>query len=278
MTQSYVCSPAKLVWLLYDPTRVRKGIELITRITRLMPLERIVVVWNGNGAIPMEAAVPTTSGAAVEVIKGNNHGREFGGYQDGLDHLQRNADGGVYFLNDTAGVHNYLPQFFINALVSAATRLRGEEGVCVGHVDRALQLLEINGLRGDSWIRSNLFYLDTTALQSLDWTVYSPEINVLIPGDATNNFYSATLGLAMQERINRWLFQPGKMAWYAAAPLTDENLDLMTGKARSILQEYYFSLRIARAGIKFSRTDMSTLQVLWLKLINRIGRVTGHLK
>jgi hypothetical protein len=37
-------------------------------------------------------------------------------------------------------------------------------------------------------------------------------------------------------------------------------------------------MRIARANIQFSRTDMSTLQLLWLKLTNRIGREMGYLK
>lgn len=278
MNRAQVSASAHLVWLLYNPERIRKGAELIARIARSTPLDRIVVVWNGQGPVPVETASLSPLGNVVEVLKGSNHGREFGGYQDGLDRLQRRATGGVYFLNDTAGVHNYLPRYFVDALVSAADRSWGERGVCVGHADRALQVLEINGLTSEFWIRSNLFYLDAAALQSLDWTIYSPEINALVPGDSPHRFYADALSVPMQERINRWMFQPSRRSWYGAAPLTRDNVEFMAGKVRSILQEYYFSMRIARANIQFSRTDMSTLQLLWLKLTNRIGREMGYLK
>ncbi|MFW9616601.1 hypothetical protein [Aquabacterium sp.] len=278
MNRSQVAVSAHLVWLLYNPARSSKGVDLIKQIARSTSLDRIIVVWNGKGLPPLDTTSLKSLGRIVELLEGSNCGREFGGYQEGLDHLQRQATGGVYFLNDTAGVHNYLPQYFVHAMVSAALRCGGGKGVCVGHVDRALQMLEINGLTSDFWIRSNLFYLDSVALESLKWKVYSPEIDALVPGDLPDRFYAVTLSSPMQERINRWMFQPGKKSWYGAATLTRENVDFMAGKVRSILQEYYFTMRVSRANVQVSRTDMNMLQLLWFKLINRIGRITGYLK
>jgi len=278
MTHSTARAPAAVIWLLYNPARVLKGIELIKQIALSDRLDRLVVVWNGQGAVPTEAAGIQLKKARVEVVRGSNHGREFGGYQDGLDHLARSANGGIYFLNDTAGVHNYLPSYFVGALTSAARRLSNREGVCVGHTDRALHVLEIAGLTGDSWVRSNLFYLDSIALQALDWKIYSPEINELIPGEGPEHFYADELNPQMRARLDHWLFQPGRGSWYEAAPLTAENANFMAGKARSILQEYFFSMRVAHAGIMQSRTDMSSLKLFWLKLINRLGRESGRLK
>jgi hypothetical protein len=278
MTRPALCGPAAVVWVLYEPVRARSSVNLISRIGCFMPIEKVVVVWNGEGPVTFNSSELRVGNALVEVIKGSNRGREFGGYQDGLDHLRGSAAGGVCFVNDTAGIHNYLPRFFVDAFVRAALRLRNRRGVCVGHVDRALQTLEIGGLVGESWIRSNLFYLDEPALRSLDWKVYAPEINALVPGAFPHHFFSDALNSSMQVRISRWLFQPGSKSWYAAAPLTDENADFMAGKARAVLQEYYLSMRLSHAGIQISRTDMTALQLFWLKLINRIGRELGILK
>lgn len=276
MTQ--ISPSAHLVWVLYDPRRLHKGRELIEQISRLTALDRLVIVWNGKGSLPFEVSSLRSLCCSLEVVIGSNCGREFGGYQEGLNHLDHKAAGGVYFLNDTAGLHNYLPHYFVRALVSAAAKRWGDHGVCIGHIDRSSQILEIKNLTSNSWVRSNIFYLDSVALDLLDWTIYSSEVDALIIGDCPGRFYDAELSSSMQQRINQWIFTPSRRSWYGAAPLSITNANLMAGKARSILQEYFFSMRVVHAKIQISRTDMTNTQLLLFKIFNRLGRELGYLK
>ena len=153
-----------VIWLIFDETRAKKVVPIINQILEKNQESNLIIVWNGTGdfnkSILNNLKFEKTN---LHFTSSDNIGREFSGYQAGLDLIKGVAEKGVLFINDTAGVHNYLPRFFIRSLNSTIARVDQSYGVCIGHIDRALQLLKLYELTSEKWVRTNLFYLNQTS-------------------------------------------------------------------------------------------------------------------
>jgi hypothetical protein len=208
-----------------------------------------------NGDTIDEAAVRNSFGPSREnlhVLKHDNQGQEFGGYQAGLDdHRRRNQDPfDLVLANDTIGKHQ---QIFDTEFHAFMKTLDGQpSGKVVGKVDTAQRLLSIAPLASSRWIRSNLVGLDHEALEQVRFRVYVPELEALVhETDRESDFFSPALDRSVRDHMQKWLFQPENHSWYGASGLDSRNAARFAAKARSILQELHLSMRLNCEGVAF---------------------------
>lgn len=266
------------VWLVFREDRISTGARILRQINKSTTISELAIVWNGTKTIPEDLVRFKLDNLTPRVIIGSNRGREFGGYQEGMDSLDLSAVSGVYFINDTAGVHNYIPSYFISAFTKDIDRDRGDAALCFGHIDHTKSSFTLQGMVCKKWVRSNLFYLNSSAINLVSKTIYSPDIDDLIHPDIGEKFFSPFVEEALRSRIKSWLFTPSRNSWYGASPLTLDNSDFMAGKARSILHEYYLSLRIIANGGALVAPSMGKLFFFFFKAANRFGRIFGILR
>jgi hypothetical protein len=125
-------------------------------------------------------------------------------------------------------------------------------------------------------MQSNLFFIDVVALRALDWRIRASEIDIWIRERLDGSFFGPEIGNALQSRVRDWLFKPGLRAWYAAGPLTDGNLGAMAAKARAVLQEHYFSMRLQSEGVLVVPPSLGFLQDKWMKFVDACGMLARY--
>jgi hypothetical protein len=121
-----------------------------------------------------------------------------------------------------------------------------------GYVYTHERRITINGMVGSRWVRSNLFGLDKEAITRLGHKIYDPSIDKFITESADiDTFLGPDLDSSYKLIIADWLFSTAPNKWYKAQPLSTANSSMMAGKAKSLLQEQWLSLRLETIGAAF---------------------------
>jgi hypothetical protein len=232
----------------YYPNYLRASLKVAQRLKRTLSVDRHVAVFTG----PAMAATEPPDG--VEVVMHDNQGQEFGAYQAGLDHVfATGCPEWVVFANDTLGLHAPLSRVGLR-IAAGQTALQSTLPIVVGIEDRKERSFRVGTLVGNRWMRTHWFALNAPALEALGRRIRAPEVEALVPGDATmDTFFAPDLDDSMRMRLETWLFGAGPPAdqWYDSAPLTEANAARMAGKARAVLQEAYLSLRLEQVSTIF---------------------------
>ncbi|WP_181701633.1 hypothetical protein [Chthonobacter albigriseus] len=247
-----VLHTAALIALFYEPSRVKRTVDVIRSLDLAHPHGRLVCVINGTRITPdvLRAALGGLA-ARSTILVHDNSGMEFGGYQAGLDQLAAGETGRLVILNDTIGSHQHLSGRSVRAL-SAALHAEQEANFVVGPICHSARLLRIGGLSGSRWIRSNLIGFDNAAVEAIGRRVFDPALDASVRGGADpQRFFAETLDPSVAGHIGAWLFSQTGTRWYRAEPLSSANAELMAMKARAVLHELNLSLRLDAAGAAF---------------------------
>jgi hypothetical protein len=214
-----------------------------------------------NGSSIEEADVRKAFGPAREnlhVLKHDNTGQEFGGYQAGLDfHRRRSSDAfDLVLANDTIDKHQKLFTSEFDAF--RKTFATSPSGKVVGKIDHSQRVQSIGSLTSSRWVRSNLMGLDHDALTKLRFRIYLRDLETLVnETDDESHFFSPEVSRAVQDRLKKWLFRPETHSWYGASKLDRGNAARFAAKARSIIQEIHLSMRLNCEGIAFIAPRMT---------------------
>lgn len=234
----------------YYPDYQRRNLSEIRRLKRTIAVDRHVGVLNaGRDLIP-----GNTDGHGIEWVDHDNEGQEFGAYQRGLEALlEGERPDWVIFMNDTIGTHARIPSSAMTRLKRVLDQPQGDLPMAVGYVDSSGRPTQINGLRGNRWIRTHIVALNHLAVQSLDARVRIAEIDPVISGgDTEASFFADDCDVGLRAVLRSWLFHPGgHVKWYRAAPLTSGNCAMFSRKARAIVQEFYMAFRLESAAARF---------------------------
>ncbi|MDB5788163.1 MAG: hypothetical protein JWQ50_8078 [Caballeronia mineralivorans] len=251
-----------MIVVVYYPAYLKK-IAQITRVFAAWQEMRSLRVVVNNPAISESHAESVFSNVAshVKIIRHDNEGLEFGAYQRGLNDLRMSVPGSLacLFANDTLGTHQPVDKFFLRNLHRAARTHMGTKFIA-GRIDSAVRQVEVNHLLGTRWVRSNLFVMDDAALASIDHVIYAPELNAYINDSPDEDFFFGPgVARSLRRHISGWLLSTDPPTWYKAEPLSVKNHAKMANKARSILQELFFSMRLANSSTGFVQPSPLTI-------------------
>jgi hypothetical protein len=236
-----------LICYIYYADAVNHVFLLIARLQRQMRIAEVVVVYNNHNLGPL---TPPSGARDWRVLPYDGTDWEFGAYQLGLDHLSRTELAGVLVLNDTAGRNYPLFDSHVRELARICeASSAASHGVLAGKLESQGLNFEIRGLAFDSWIRSNIFFLNRAGLEALSWRLFDAAVftaPVCAEGVvATGGVTSAML----ESHIANWLGAgAGKQGWRAHAGRAAVQDSLLARKAGSILLEKYLSARVAASG------------------------------
>ena len=195
-----------------------------------------------------------------EVLRHDNTDMEFGAYQAGIDRLLEQLDPDwLVIANDTCATHGNFPRVHRERVV-AELKLSHAHPVVLGRVHALPRSYQIDGLRTNRWMQSNLFVLNRVALQAVGHRAYRPGIGTLIRDSIpTSRFFSPTLDPVLRDHLDMWLFRakPGPH-WYGAAPLDSGNSTKMARKARAILYEIHLGAMLDAHSAEFRDLDELT--------------------
>jgi hypothetical protein len=241
-----------------------------------MPVEMFIFVSNNSRINEPKILSDEIVNTRRSFILHDNTGAEFGAYQAGLEHARKvlGDDISAIILNDTFGTHVGVEGEFLAAFLR--TLIQNHEECCVvGRIDQARRRLAIGPYFGSRWVRSNLIGIDYKALQSIDFKIYDSEIEGFIKqSEYMEEFFCSDLNRATIEHISNWLFVRNEWSWYGAEELSATSAERLSRKARSVLQELFFSLRLEARGVAFLDTKL-TKHELCTALIKRIVRRTA---
>ena len=237
-----------MIVVVYYPAYLRKIARIIEVLGGWQEMKSLRVVVN-NPAISEKHVESVFINAAptVKIIRHDNEGLEFGAYQRGLNDLRASIPEPFtcLFANDTVGTHQPIDRFFLRNLHGAVRTYMGTKFIS-GRIDSAVRQVEVNHLLGTRWVRSNLFVMDNAALKSINHMIYVPELNAYINDSPDQDtFFGPAVAHSLRRHISGWLFSANPDAWYKAEPLSIKNSASMANKARCILQELFFSMRLA---------------------------------
>lgn len=180
------------------------------------------------------------------VIAGSNRLGEFSGWQEGLE-LTAQQPATTLFLNDTVSTHRRFTNARKLALLKTA-RSVSERPAIVGFSDRIDGSLVVGGLSLTAWISSYCFVLTACALMKLENVLCDEAlVGLCVPGGLKAESFFSNMSSDLATHISRWLFVGG---WHASAPLSEENSDRLTRKARSIVAEMQLSARCRAHGVE----------------------------
>ena len=246
-------STVGIVSVHFHPHYVAPTLTLLDRVKAGMKLLRSVHVANQESVgLALDAAI---AGPDAEVVRHDNSGMEFGGYQAGLERLQATCDPDwVLVVNDTFATHD-------NFATPYRERLRGElswtreHPAIVGQLESIARSYLLAGLRSHRWIRSSVYALNRAAITALGGRIYVPEFDAaVVETDDRARFFTPVVDPVLADHLHAWLFRSREahVHWYGAEPLTAANMGRMARKARSILQEKYLSARLEDRGAEFA--------------------------
>jgi hypothetical protein len=238
-----------LILVVYEPKRLANLLTFLQGWARRRPFSGMTVVLNGAQAqgVEVRAAVQASLPAA-RLVDHDNTGWEFGGYQAGLDSLDRDKTDRLIIANDTVMAHAFVHPDDALALHDRLIESRDEPAI-IGRVISLGAELRLDSAIGSGWVRSHLFGLTHEGLDLLDWRLFDPAVEAMVAtSDQVDRLFDDRVNEAVRRQITGYLFGEPKGRWYKAAPLTASNSAFFCQKARAILQEFNNSIQMEHRG------------------------------
>lgn len=241
-----------IIAVVYSEDRVEKFRKLLRGYADFLETKHIIFISNNKNLDGSRYTdYFTSSGFTAEYALHDNTGAEFGAYQRGLDMARQQGTNVYIFINDTAGIHNFLGHSFVASLKSLMTDA-SLSAWCFGISNVAPRRFVIGDVSSNRWIQSHFFAMDSAALEAIEHTIYAPEINSLVSESPDPALFLANLSdKALRSYVEGWLFSESGSRWYGAEPLSQDNFRRFALKARSILQEKYLSMRMDSSFVAF---------------------------
>jgi hypothetical protein len=234
----------------FDADAAASLFRLIGRINVRANISAISVVFRSTIDVRSLHAMAHREGifGSCRFVSYDGSNWEFAAYQAGIETLEPNHEG-VIVVNDTAG-RNY--PFLHGDLVRFLRQIDLVKGsakpAIIGKVETAGAIFSFNGVEFDRWIRSNLFYINRAALDSLNGSVF--ERHVFDAPSCRDG--QLAVGVPMSNELERYLLRwmdpsSGKNGWLAHARRPQVDNVVRRGKLGSILLEKHLSARLIAA-------------------------------
>jgi hypothetical protein len=236
----------------YYESYAEDSIRTHAMLAESLPQSHSVFVANNGAVRAALVRLLESRRSSYEIISHDNTGLEFGAYQTGLDQLQKRKPEWIIVANDTFATHDNFSSIYRQRFASEVSVSKTIPTV-VGRVDRISRSYQVEGMRTNRWIQSNVFAINQQALSVLDNRLYWPALESLIRDSSDEaEFFSPLVDPILKEHLSIWLFRsrPGPH-WYLSEPLSAANSARMARKARSILQEKYLSAALDAASTDF---------------------------
>ena len=261
-----------IVCVLYYKDYIGPTLRALHRIQAEIACAHTVLVLNGTD-VSLEYAQTRAASMKAEIIRHDNCGAEFGGYQVGVERLTAsNQPSWVIFANDTFATHGHFGNADRRRLIAQLIASR-EHPTIVGRVESLPRSFELAGHLSHRWITSNIFAVNHAALHALRGRIYDPALESLVTETADlGAFFDRDMSPVLRSHVANWLFGYEKdyPTWYAASPLAAHNAVKMARKARAILQELHLSASLEASGAEF--VDLSNLTARE-KVVSKLERI-----
>ena len=194
------------------------------------------------------------------IMGGDNSAREFSAFDSGLARVgERIWDYDLVNLTTAAFRQmywDYLERFQPATLDAVAGR-----PACVGHIDCYNDPIQVAGCTSQHWVRTSCIFLPPLELKILGSLVSIRDPTLWFSGDSSNPFRSdAPISPGYRRLIIDWLTGQDigqGVRWHSGMALDPTTLPEFERKARAILNEHLFGLRLRAAGC-------ATIDVTWL--------------
>lgn len=263
--------PLVAVLLLYYQAYAEQALAALQQFLRpLGGASRVVVVCNGSWA-------PRATPPGVDVLPGDNHQREFSGWDVGLRHLRAHGllprDGLLVLANDTFSLHNRFGRVTQRCFVQAFQQLAALEGPgMAGEAYGLAQPYAILGLQAPRWVSTHLFAMNAALVERLPGLgAPAGDLQSCYVGRGASLRLSTAVSRELAGHIEDWLLGRGRRHWYGSvrqAGATQPTLAALRGKCDTILLEKLLSARCAAAGGQLIDAMASPTQ----RLLRRLER------
>jgi hypothetical protein len=223
----------------FDELRLASSIDYLNRFPAD---ERLIIL---NKASLQASTVLQNTAKRWQIILGSNSSGEFSGWQEGLDHLDRQGRFDRYiFANDTVVSHRKYTWVRHLAFQHELSR----RSSCFGFTNSVKSTFYIENMPLKRWISTYLFCFNNSTLDQINRQLdYSELVEKYVNKTVDErNFLSEKLCPALRDHLNNWLFKGG---WYTSQPLSEFNYEFLRRKAVSILNEKYLSALLKARGV-----------------------------
>ncbi|MFZ4700957.1 MAG: hypothetical protein ACOYMG_12985 [Candidatus Methylumidiphilus sp.] len=257
--------------LLFANARLITAVRIMQYLAKQPEIRSLLFVVNGDQIASEDVLSYFQNGRIpVSVVRHNNIGSEFGGYQRAADVLTSAGAKKVLILNDTVGSHQFVDAHYLRDFVRCFAA--DKSGIVfVGRVVQSSDIISLGNFSSKSWVQSHIFGIDKGALGLIDNKIYYPEVSDLIrDSTSVEDFFHPEIGSYLKAHLTHWLFGFGEGTWYNARPLTSESVHLLANRARAILQEMSLSMRLEKKQSiilnmdVFQRRDIPTRARCWI--------------
>lgn len=185
----------------------------------------------------------------THVIAGNNTLHEFSGWQVGLDYCKRHDliphSGILVFANDTFCHHNKFGPISEWAFVHSFKLLLKDSRKLslTGEVHPCGSVFSIDGQNFSQWVSTYLFAMTVSLSEKVQPLTTPLNLEQFFTHQVSlDGFLTGPLNDNLKRHLVNYLFGVrGSAKWYAAAPLSVDNMPRFVSKAKSILCEMHLS-------------------------------------
>ena len=215
----------------------------------------------------------------VTVINGDNSGREFTGWQKGIEKInQLNLDYDlILFINEAYLAYN--DSYLSNHLNSAVRRSLKFDAVTGSFdIDEKQRMLRIYNYQDNKWLRSNIFFIPKIIMQKLNSFIFlsDEEFDKIVPPGFPVKIASyrdcftaeANLNETFMEKTFTWL----TVRWHSRIELNEGTWPLFRIKARAIFNEFLLTATIRSLGFEllwFAASPTIFIRRIFRKILGR---------
>lgn len=268
----------KLVCYLFDLDALANLAAQVSRINGLLAIDGLAVVYrNGLSAESIVGSFSSTSPTLkCDVYPYAGKDWEFGAYQHGIDQIVGDGDD-LIVLNDTVGKNYPLFQDDLRRFAQQIEIARTSDvPSMVGKVESIGIQFSLCDCKFDRWIRSNLFYLNASALDSIGRRVFEDSVFSAPRVDGA----SFSLGLPASESLEiylaRWMSpDPAHRGWLAHSGKDSVSDAVRRDKTGSIVSEKFLSARLLHGGgrlltfVPEGRAPLYQAKVRWFSRLRK---------
>lgn len=226
---------------------IRRFVDLLKSVSKDYVL---VIVEN------QKMQLPHTVLHDAHIVTGDNSLHEFSGWQAGLDYCKRSGlvpqHGILVFANDTFCHHNKFGPITNWCFVHAFKKLlkNPEKVALAGEVHPTGGVFSLDGQPFSQWVSTYLYAMTVPLSAKVESLTMPLNLDRFFTGHATSDkFLMGPLNENLKNHLVNYLFGlRGSAKWYAAAPISEQNLAKFVGKTKSILCEMHLSAVTIRLG------------------------------
>lgn len=189
-------------------------------------------------------------------VVGTNQFREFGAYHQGYEHIKNTLKNEeiIAFINDTFLERRKFDGYFIYAykLFYNLCKYKIIKGnFIVGEIHSIKKKILISSVELKEHISTYFFLTNKITIESINIDYMSQDVDLWFDR-RIYAFQSQSLSEEYLSRLKNWLIRDASAnkQWYRSAAVTEQNIEKIELKAKSIFKEHFLSFKASNNGTK----------------------------